>query len=111
MKTKNKIGVFLIIGFFFMNNLISCTTSYQLVNKTKREIIVYAQCSSQEVSSDILYSIYKIKDLLKEKKISVVMNHKKNQCGFLLIDGTQKRKITGAITDVDLSLEIERFYK
>ena len=103
--------VIITVGFFFISNLISCTTNSQLVNKTERKIIVYTQCSSQEVSSDILYSIDKIKDQLKEKKISVMMNHKKNQCGYLLIDGTQKREITGALTDVDLSQEIDYFYK
>ena len=111
MKTNNKVLVIVIIGFLFISNLISCTTNSQVVNKTERKIIVYIQCSSQEVSSDILYSIESIKDQLKEKKISIMMDNKKNQCGYFLINGAQTRRISSALTDVDLSQEIDLFYK
>ncbi len=115
MKTNNKtqslVIWILIIGLFLIYNLISCTVNSRLANNVERKIIIFTQCSSQEASSDIIYSINNLKDRLENKRISVITDHQKKQCGYLLVDGTKAKKITGALTDFELSEEIESFFK
>jgi hypothetical protein len=113
MKKNNIIQSFIIflIGIVLISTSISCTVNSQLSNKTTQKIVVYTHCASQEASSDILNSIDKNSDQLKKKGIFVILDYKKNLCGYLLIDRTKTKKITGVLTDFDLSQEVDNFYK
>lgn len=102
-----KLAAAFIVGLILM----ACVNSTQPSNKVKREVVVYSKCSSVEASSDILYSINEIKDQLKKKSISVREDSAKKLCGYLLVNGTKTKTITGALTDLELLQEIDKFFK
>lgn len=113
MKSNSKTQpiIALLTGLTLMIALISCVNKTQPANKEKREIVGYSKCSSGEASSDILYSINEIKQELTKKGISVKMDDKKKLCGYLLVNGTKTKTITGALTDLELLQEVNKFFK
>ena len=108
-KKQEIIGLF--IGVICMIFFMSCLDQAQTSDKEKREVVVYSKCSSQEASSDILYSVSEIKEQLVKKNISIKTDNKKKSCGYLLVNGTKTKKITGALTDVELLQEVNKFFK
>src|SRR5690606_23155631 len=98
-------------GLLIMVLPMSCINKTQSENNEKREVIVYSQCSSEEASSDILYSFNEIKEQLTKKSISIKMDDKKKLCGYLLVSGTKTKKIAGALTDIELLQEVNKFFK
>jgi len=38
------------------------------------------------------------------------MDDKKKLCGYLLVNGTKTKKITGALTDIELLQEVNKFF-
>ena len=89
---------------------ISCINRTESVNDKGREIVVYSKCSSEEASSDLLLSINEIKDQLSKKSISVKIDDKKRLCGYLLGNETKAKKVTGALTDIEMLQEVNRFF-
>jgi len=112
MKINNKVQpLTLAMGLLIMVLSMSCINKTQSGDNKKREVVVYSQCSSEEASSDILYSVNEIKEQLIKKSISVKMDDKKNLCGYLFVNGTKTKKITGALTDIELLQEVNKFFK
>jgi hypothetical protein len=103
--------VALVTGLTFMIVLMSCVNQTQPVSKEKREIVVYSKCSSGHAFSDILYSVNEIKEQLRKKGISVKTDNNMKLCGYLLVNGTKTKTITGALTDFDLLQEVNNFFK
>lgn len=112
MKIINTIKptVALVIWLTFMIILISCVIQTHKVSKEKREVVVYSKCSSRQASADILYSVNEIKEQLRKKGISVKMDSNKKLCGYLLVNGTKNKIITGALTDLELLQEVNIFF-
>jgi len=100
----------LALGFYCM---ITATTinATQFVHKKNRSLVVYSQCTSGEATSDILASVDGIKASLTKKGIKLKIDNKKLICGYLLVNGAKTRKISGALTDIELQEEIDRFFK
>lgn len=110
MKIKNKIQ-HLVLAISLIIISISCASRTELADSKKREIDVYSKCSSEEASADILYSVNEIKEQLTKKGIVVKIDDKKKLCGYLLVNGTKTKKITGALTDSELLQEVNKFFK
>lgn len=110
MRIKNKIQ-YLIFAISFIVISMSCISRTESADSKKREIEVYSQCSPEEASADILYSVNEIKEQLTKKGIVVKIDDKKKLCGYLLVNGTKTKKITGALTDIELLQEVNKFFK
>lgn len=103
--------VAIVTGLTFMISLISCVNQTQPASKEKREVVVYSKCSSGQASSDILYSVNEIKEQLRKKGISLKTDNNKKLCGYLLVNSTKTKTITGALTDFELLEEVNNFFK
>lgn len=110
MRIKNKIQ-HLVLAISLIIISISCVSRTESADTKKRQIEVYSQCSSEEASADILYSVNEIKEQLTEKGIVINADDKKKLCGYLLVNGTKTKKITGALTDIELLQEVNKFFK
>jgi hypothetical protein len=100
----HKITLSILIGLLFTLNVV-----YLTVNDV-REIIVYHHCTSNETSSDITYSINQIEEHLNNKHISVHINKERRLCGYLFINGSKRKMISSALTDMDLLEEVDKFF-
>jgi hypothetical protein len=101
----------LLVAIWILGLFVSCASHTQLNTHKIQEIVVYSQCSSEEVSSDILNSIDGIKEQLTKKGIVVKEDHQGKWCGYLLVNGSEIKKITGVLTDVELLQEINTHFK
>lgn len=112
MKTNNNKWIALLaISLAFTTVLSVCRTSKgQAKNSIKKQIIAYSRCSTEDASSDILYSINQIKGQLSKKKIVVKIDKQKKRCGYLFINGTKRKMISSSLTDTDLLQEVNNFY-
>lgn len=72
-------------------------------------ITVYNNCSDVEARQDLQRSVDKNKTRFQSSNITVNIR-KENKCGYLLKYKNQERFIQGAITDMDLLVEAERFF-
>lgn len=89
----------------------SCINKTHSEDNKKREVVVYSKCSSEEASSDILYSVNVIKEQLTKKSISVKMDDEKKICGYLFVNGTKKKKISVVLTDIELLEKVNKFFE
>ena len=110
MRIKSKIQ-HLVLAVSLIIISISCVEKTESADKNKRKIEVYSHCSSEETSDDVLYSVSEIKEQLIKKGIVIRVDEKKKLCGYLLIDGIRKKKISGAFTDIELLQEVNKFFK
>ncbi len=110
MRINNKIQ-HLVLAISLITISVSCVSRTESADSKKREIEVYFKCSSEEASSDILYSVDEIKDQLIKKGIVIKVDDKRKLCGYLLVNGTKTKKITGALTDIELLQEVNKFFK
>ena len=110
MRIKNKIQ-HIVLAISLITISISCVSKTESADKKKRKIEVYSQCSSEEASADILYSVSEINEQLIKKGIVIKANEKKKLCGYLLVDGNKTKKISGALTDIELLQEVNKFFK
>jgi len=110
MRIKSKLQ-HLVLAISLIAISMSCVSRTESADNKKWEIVVYSQCSSEEASSDILYSVNELKEQLTKKSISVKMDDKKKLCGYLLVNGPKTKKIIGALTDVELLQEVNNFFK
>jgi len=90
---------------------ISCINKSEVSTKQKRELLAYSRCSSEEISSDILYSVDQIKKQLSKRNIYLKVDAKKRMCGYMLVNGKRTRTIKGALTDIELLEEVNKFFK
>ncbi len=107
MSTRQKLTMLLL----FLVLIPSC----QNQNDTKegayiRSVTILLGCNDVEVTSDLKYSVENISAYLKQNKIKLVVDEKKNGCGYLLKDGDRINKIESALTDLDLIGELKSFF-
>ena len=89
----------------------SCINKTEVSTKHKRELVALSRCSSEESSDDILYSANQIKNQLSKLDIYLRVDEKKKMCGYILVDGKRTKTIKGALTDLELLEEVDRFFK
>ena len=89
---------------------ICCINTVQPKNNNRREVIVSSHCSSEETTSDILFSIDQVKKQLAKKHIAIKIDKQRNLCGYLFINGSKRKAITSALTDMDLLQEVNKFF-
>lgn len=111
INSKKQGIIVLFTGLICMIFFMSCLNQTQTSDKEKREVVVYSKCSSNEASSDILYSVNEIKEQLVKKDIFIKMSDKKKSCGYLLVNGPKTKEIKGALTDIELLQEVNKFFK
>ncbi len=99
------------LALCLMFTFVTCGTSARIENISRRLVIAYSRCSSEEASSDILTSVDEIEASLTKKHISLKIDVKEKTCGYLLINGADTKKISGALTDVELLQSINDFFK
>lgn len=76
-----------------------------------KEIVVRSNCSSDEIVNDLEYSVNQIKDKLTNKQIKVTYDTISKDCGYLFVDGERKKIISTVLTDLELTMEVDKFYK
>ncbi len=67
-------------------------------------------CAEGEANQDIVRSVNNIKKQLSDSGISWEQE-KDNKCGYLLRFGEREKFIKGAMTDVDLWMELKDFFE
>ena len=90
--------------------LFSISCNAQPIKKPIREVVVYTRCSSNEVTSDVLYSINQLKGDLLKKHIILKVDKQAKQCGYLFINGNKRKRESFGLTDLDLMQEINSFF-
>jgi hypothetical protein len=82
-----------------------------LVGLTSRsKSLTLFPCTDGEANQDIIRSVDNIKNQLSNSQI-IWKEEKDDRCGYLLKFGEKEKWIYGAMTDVDLWMEIEDFFE
>ena len=69
--------------------------------ENEQRIIYYVGCKDNEIVSDIKESIKGVKDNLKNRNVKISRNQKDKKCGYMLINGQNKKLISTALTDYE----------
>ena len=73
-------------------------------------ITVYNSCSDAEATLELMRSVDKNKEYLKKNGIDVHVSSD-TRCGYLLKRRNEQKFIEGAMTDIDLLMEAEKFFR
>lgn len=76
-----------------------------------RMIIFYSGCDDPEISIDIEHSFHAVRDFLNANNISSILSPAEGSCGYQLMGHGKSRRITSAMTDVDLVNEITIYFE
>jgi hypothetical protein len=77
---------------------------------TRDKSLTLFPCADGEANQDIIRSVNNIKKNLSDSGISWEQE-KDDKCGYLLKFGEREKLIEGAITDVDLWMELKDFFE
>ena len=78
---------------------------------SKKTLVIHVGCGGEgEAADDLGYSVDKNKKELAALGVEIKVDEKAGTCGYTLKDGRRSKHLRGAMTDVDLHLEIDTFY-
>ena len=100
---KSLFQIFLIIGLSIF--------SFKCQRNHHRQIQVNYGCDNIEILRDIDISINNNEALFTELDIEIVIDTTNNDCGYILKKGSETIEINSVLTDVDLMMEVKRYFK
>lgn len=110
MKNQNSNVLFKLIVIVMITIMLGCVNNAVRTEQAK-EIVIHSRCSSDEIVNDLEYSVNQIKDKLASKHIIVKNDTLSNDCGYMFVYGEKKKQISTVLTDLELSEEVDKFYK
>lgn len=95
---------------FFLMIAIS-TLSFNCQRNQHRQIQVNYGCDNIEILQDIDLSINNNEALFTDLNIKIVIDTTNSNCGYIFKKGSETKEINSVLTDVDLMMEVKRYYK
>ncbi len=89
--------------------LLILTITLHSCRVAEKSIIVYNQCSDAEAAQDLVRSMDLNRKNLKNNNITVKGSNE-DKCGYQFKHKDKEKFFEGAMTDMDLLLEIEEFF-